>query len=266
MPRRLPDLAKDIETLPPLTSRYVYRVPTIMGIVGGTGSGKSYLALSLIKLMRREGTITKLYLISPSAKSNVLYKSVLGPQDALFEDLSVNVFKSLLDIEKDVEALAEAYRKELEYAVAYKKYTTGNTISYLDENLLELHNYRKPNPTRPAPCIFLDDAQNSAIYSNSRLNPWSNLVLRCRHMGSGIGCSIIMICQGSRGIPRNLRTNLTNLILFGTQSKKERQLLYEEISGICSEDEFNRLLHLYTLARHGYMHVDILARTISDSI
>jgi hypothetical protein len=122
---------------------------------GPTASGKTHLALSLIKLLRREHTITKLYCIVPSFKSNVIYKAVVKDTDWIFEDIS-KVFQALKEVELDCEAISEQYRQDLLYQIAYKKYCAGQTINSAQEHLLESYGYRDVNPVRPSPCLLID--------------------------------------------------------------------------------------------------------------
>jgi ABC-type dipeptide/oligopeptide/nickel transport system ATPase component len=152
MGRKLPDLKHNVATLPVLESNYISRVPFIFAAIGPTASGKTHLALSIIKLLRREHTITKLYVICPSFKSNMIYKAVVKDTDWVFEDVS-KVFQALKEIELDCAAISEQYRNDLLYQIAYKRYTSGETITSAQEHLLENYGYRDVTPVRPSPCL-----------------------------------------------------------------------------------------------------------------
>jgi energy-coupling factor transporter ATP-binding protein EcfA2 len=266
-PRRLPELKHDVAVLPPIESRYISRVPFIAGFIGATGSGKSHLALSLIKLMRREKTITKIYCICPTIASNVIYKSVLKDGDWVFSGDLAKVYSALREVESDCEAVSEQYRKDLMYQIVLNKFKGGSDdISDADENLLEQYGYRDSQPIRPCPVLIIDDCSHSELFSRSNKNPLTNLVLRSRHVGDGLGLSICLIAQTyTSGVPRALRQNLTHLALFRTQSEKEIKSMYEECSGVVSFSHFKDVYSAYTQNKHSYLWVDNIKRVLSDS-
>ena len=264
-PRKLPDLKNNIAVLPPIESKYLSRVPFIFAAIGSTGSGKTHLALSIVKLMRREHSITKLYIICPSYKSNVIYQSVVKETDWVFEDVS-KVFAALKEVELDCEDLSEQYRRDLQYQIAYKKYTAGHAVSAVDEHLLESYGYRDVTPVRPSPCLILDDMSHSPLFSTSSKNPLTHLILRCRHVGDGLGLSICMMAQTyTSGIPRVLRQNLTHLALFHTESEREIKSMYDECSGQLSFQLFKEIFEHDTRNKHSYMFIDNIPRKTSDS-
>lgn len=264
--RVLPDLTSNLQPLPPITSRYLSRLPCIIGLIGSTGSGKSHLALGLVKRLRTEGSIDRVYLISPTCRSNILYQAVLTPEDHVYEDIGPNIFSSLKEVEVDCAARAEQYRLDLEYAIAYSTFRGGRIVSSLQEHLLESRGYRMVHAVRPKPILILDDCSHSAIFSVSSKNPFVNLVLRSRHCGGGTGLSIMMIAQTfTSGIPRCLRQNFTHLAVFRTESRRERKSIYEEVGGMVSEGEFNRLFESYTLGLYSYLWVDFIRKRLSSS-
>jgi hypothetical protein len=265
MPRNLPDLKHKIKTLPTLESKYISRVPFIAAAIGGTGSGKTHLGLSLVKLMRREHTITKLYIICPSFKSNVIYHAITKPSDMVFEDIN-KVYEALHEVEKDCMAISEQYRADLEYQIAFKRYTAGETVNPVQEHLLEARGYREIKPERPSPCLIVDDCSHSPLFSSSRKNPFTNLVLRCRHVGDGLGLSILLMCQTyTSGCPRALRQNLTHLALFNTQSDREIKSMYAECNGQVPFEAFKAMFNHYTKKKHAYMWIDNIRRQMLDS-
>jgi hypothetical protein len=264
-PRRLPELKSNVKTLPPIESQYISRVPFIFAAIGPTASGKTHLGLGLIKLLRREHSITKLYVICPSYKSNVIYQSVVKPTDFIFEDIS-KVFQALKEVELDCEAISEQYRRDLEYQIAFKLYTGGHDINTMQEHLLESYGYRDVTPVRPSPCLIIDDCSHSPLFSSSNKNPLTNLILRCRHVGDGLGLSIAMMAQTyTSGVPRALRQNVTHLALFHTESIREIKSMYDECNGQVSFVAFEHMFNHYTRLKHGYLWVDNIRRQMTDS-
>ncbi|KAG5177502.1 hypothetical protein JKP88DRAFT_158804 [Tribonema minus] len=267
MPRKLPDLLSKFPKIEPLTSRYLSRVPTICTAVGGTGSGKTFCLVALIKLMRREKSITHLFIISPTAHSNTIYRAIFDPEtDQLFDDLGVKVFDTLRQIQDTMNGIADGYETQLRYALAFERFVRGEDVSTTDEQLLEEGGYRKIAVRRPSFALLIDDAQNSAIFSRHKNNGFPNLVLRSRHCARGLGCSIFMAAQTMKnGVPRSLRTNSTHFMMFKTCSASEMDSLYEEVAGFVSRPEFERLYALYTHGKHGYLFADMIENRLSDS-
>jgi hypothetical protein len=268
MPRQIDfkQLDKKWPTVPRVESRYLSRIPTICGFVGSTGSGKSVMAISLIQMLRREGSITRVFIISPTAASMQSYNAIsTDPERDWKIGLGPTIFQDLKRIEDACEADAKVFCDDMAYALAYKKYTEGDNISQHDEFLLEQRGYKEVVPKRPSPAIFLDDCQSGPIFNNSHRNEFTSLVLRSRHVGMGTGLSIFIAAQTSRGVPRGLRLNFTHLFLWRTQSIREKKILYEEVGSMMSEEEFDRKLDLYTALPYSYMFVDLWNKTISDS-
>ncbi|KAG5189037.1 hypothetical protein JKP88DRAFT_243299 [Tribonema minus] len=199
----------------------------------------------------------------PTANSNTLYQNILKPDDKIYSDIGPNVFKSLDEIVAACEAVGDAYRKDLEYAIAHAKYTNGEPVTYFDEALLEQRGFMPVVPKRPSFCLFCDDCQNSAIFSRGGRNTFPNCVLRSRHVAGGLGLSVILAAQTMRsGVPRALRLNSTHFILFKTHSRVELDEMYEEVSGFCSKGEFERQFNYFTAEPYGYMFADLIRQKV----
>jgi hypothetical protein len=265
-PRKLPDLKHNVCCLPPIESKYISRVSFILACIGATSSGKTHLALSILKLMRREKTITKIYAIVPTIESNVIYKSVLRDDDWVFSGDLSKVYSALREVEADCEAVSEQYRRDLLYQIVYNRYTSGEEVNDADEALLEQYGYRNSKPVRPSPVLIIDDCSHSNLFSSSSKNPLTNLVLRSRHVGDGLGLSIVLIAQTyTSGVPRALRQNLTHLALFKTMSDKEVKSMYEECAGLVSFSHWKDIFNAYTAKKHSYLWVDNIRRELNDS-
>lgn len=269
-PRKLPDLLKDVDELPRVQSKYMSRMPYIAAFCGSTGSGKTYLAISHVKMQIKEGSINRLYIISPTARQNPLLKAVYqedNPNHFMFEDCSNRVFETLNWIEQDMEAQAEMWADALVYEAAYKRFRLGAELKDHEEYLLESNGFRKPNTVRPKALLLLDDVQSTAVLSARQANPFTNLVLKSRWLGSGLGCSILMLTQTykSNAVPRALRLNLTHLAVFRTQNKEEIKNIYQEVGSFVSQEQFEQLFTEYTAPKHGYMFVDFINKRITNS-
>jgi hypothetical protein len=238
-----------------------------MVLSGHTGSGKSVNAVSLIQYLKREGTITRVFLISPTVVSNQIYNAICTDPDRDWKiPLEDDVFDQLKRIEAAVEADAEIFRKELEYKVIYNKYVGGDDITPQEELLLDQRGYADAKLTRPSPCLFIDDAVSSKLFSNSPRNYLTQLCIRCRHIGQQLGLSIILATQGIKMIPRPIRLNSTHWCVYATSSKVERSILFEEVgSAFMNAEQFEHAFDMYTHLPHSYIFIDTVTRSIADS-
>jgi hypothetical protein len=268
MRRRLPDLHKNINTLPCIESRYGMTLPFVFIASGSIKSGKTFLTLSIIKLMKKAGEITHVHLISPTCNSNVLYQSIINPEvDKVYEDIGPKVFESLKQIEADIGASAQKYADDLAYVIAYRKFCDAQPVTGSDEMLLESRGYKDiGTPKRPSHILVCDDCQGSAIFSRtSKAGAFQNFVLKCRHIHT-IGCSIAMISQSFRGgVPRPLRGQASYLALFYTASLTELKSIYDEVASITSWDAFKIAFDFYTRGPHAYLWVNLVTKTLSAS-
>ena len=270
MPRKLPDLLKNVDELPAVKSKYISRLPCIAAFCGHTGSGKTYLAVSQIHMLIKEGSINRLYIISPTCRQNPLLRTIYkadNPAHYMFEDCSAKVFETLRFIENDMNSQAEQYADALAYQAAYKRYRAGETVSDSDAYTLEMHGYRVRTAIRPKALLILDDVQSTAVLSSRQANPFTNLVIKSRWVGQGLGLSIMMLTQSykAHAIPRALRLNLTHLAVFRTESREELKNMYAEVGSLVPYDRFIQLYDAATLKPHGYMYVDFIRKTITDS-
>jgi hypothetical protein len=238
-----------------------------MVLSGHTGSGKSVNAVSLIQYLKREGTITRCFLISPTVVSNQIYNAICTDQDKDWKiPLTDNVFEDLKRIEEACEADAENFRKELEYKVIYNKYVGGDEVTPQEETILDQRGYADVKPVRPSPALFVDDCVSSKMFSNSSRNYFTQLCIRCRHVGQQLGLSIFVATQAIKLVPRSIRLNCTHWAVWATSSRKEREILFEEVgSAFMNDDQFQHAFDMYTHLPHSYMFIDCISRSIADS-
>lgn len=266
--RTLPNLTAGIATLPPLQSRYMSRIPFTLACIGHTASGKTWLGMGITKRLLVEGTITKLYVLCPTALSatNAVYRGIIKLERDLVEQDIDKAFEFLKRVQADCEAEADKYYVDLEYVCAYNAFRKGEHVTHQMETLLERRNYRPVTPKRPSGLLILDDCSHSPLYSTSRKNPLTNLVLRARHCAHGLGLSILLMCQSYRtGVPRAMRLNTTHFALFGTQNTKEIEAMAEECSSMIGFERFCQLFRLYTAQPHGYLWCDLITKQVKDS-
>jgi hypothetical protein len=267
--RNLPELKPLFEKIPPIESKYLSRLPCILSAVGSTGSGKSFFVLGLIKLLRREGSITKLFCISPSVKSDPNYSAILKETDWVFENITdaKAAYAAIQEVESDCAAIAEGYSEELEWCLAVKQFKAGDTLDSRQEHLLEQYGYEERIPKRPSFALLLDDCAHSPLLARhtNKLNKFPNFVLKSRHIGLGLGCSIFMIGQDTRCIPSVLRKNTTHMAAWHTANEDEIKNLWKDSGCAMVYEHFKQMFQHYTNDKHAYLFVDNITRKISNS-
>ncbi|KAG5178595.1 hypothetical protein JKP88DRAFT_158718 [Tribonema minus] len=265
--RKLPDLESRFPKVQPVTSKYISQLPFILTLSAKCNAGKSYLAVALISLMQREGSITHTWILSPTASSNSIYRNIVSEEhmDRVHDDLSAPaVWNTLKAIQVEMEAITAQYQADLKYAIVHHLYTSGAAVNAMDEHLLDSRGYMPCAPRQPSYCVLVDDAQASPLLSRATANPMLNACLRHRHMAR-FGVSFVLVSQTVKGLPKAIRTNTTHWAFFKTLNKKEIEECYDEVSGFCEQHEFERLLRLYTLQKFGYLFADIPRQRLSNS-
>jgi hypothetical protein len=271
MPRRIDfeALDKKYPAMPRVQSRYLSRVPAVIMLCSSTGGGKTVMAVALIQKLRRENSINRVFVISPTAASNAVYDAICtDPARDWKLDLkhTTAVFDDIKKIEAAIEADAQQYYDDLEYTMVRNKYCEGAPLSGAEEHMLEARGYEEVRAVRPSPAIFVDDAVSSHVFSNNPRNYFTQLTIRCRHVGLGTVSTIVLATQGIKMIPRPIRLNTTDWFVWRTSSRKEKDILFEEAaSAFMPAHEFERKFDLMTALPYSYMHIDCGAKTVSDT-
>jgi hypothetical protein len=200
------------------------------------------------------------YIISPTYHSNPAFDVLEADPDDVYTDLGT-VLGAITDIVSKVEADAEAFKAEEDYADLYERHTRGARLTVAETMRLEREAYREPvEMHRPFPLIIIDDCSHSQIYSTSRSNPFVNLCLRHRHVGGeGFGCSIFMLVQNFKtGVPKPIRQNLQQFFIWRTADRSQLDAMWEEFANLIDNDNFVKLYHMAVDAdKHDFMTVDM---------
>ena len=238
----------------------LFRLHTLAAFFGPRGSGKTNGAVLLAKKYLEYGSFTRIYIISPTYESNPVFEVLEADPSDVYTDLGT-ILLSIKDIVNKIEAEAQAYQTELEYADMWLRHAQGKTIDARELIILEKNSYREPElGPRPYPLIIIDDCSHSQIYSTSRSNPFINLCLRHRHIGGeGYGCSIFMLVQNFKtGVPKPIRQNLQQFFIWRTADRSQLDAMWEEFANLIDLESFVRLYHLAVdRDSHDFMTVDM---------
>lgn len=236
------------------TEKSFVKLHQLLCVVGKRGSGKTVFIVNFLRMMKEQGCLDKLILITPTYESNkanfkglpVDEENIIDPNDPT----AVQQVRDIVDHERDL--LDEYYAKLERYNELMKEIKSRKPIEEIDEYLLEEFGEEMQKPKhyldgrKPVIACFIDDSLGTKIYSSK--SGLSNLVILHRHLGvskalgSALGVSMIFATQSYKsnvyGISPTIRNNCTSLAVFQTKSDKELQGIAEEVAGFCTKEEF----------------------------
>jgi hypothetical protein len=168
----------------------------------------------------------------------------------------------------DIENIKEEIKEFQEYVNAYKildKCPKEKIIKLLKKqpeifDVLEKHNYEHPDnipqPRYKAPPVnifVLDDLLGSDAFSKKSKSLLTYYLIKNRHFM----VSFCMLIQNLKSVPKPIRSNC-NLYMLGKFASKKVILndLYEEISNILTEEQFDEVYSYATADKYGSLIID----------
>jgi hypothetical protein len=250
-----------VDSLPvPDYPLHLFKLHTLAAFIGIRGSGKTNAVVLLAKEYCDFGSFNRVFILSPTYKSNPVFKVLPVKKKDVYTDLNESA-AALQDIEEKIKKDKRDYEEYQEYMAAYKRWRKGKS-SELDDEMLAKYQHRQPEPVAPpSPLIIVDDMSHSDIYSERNGNPFINLALRHRHLG----CSIFMCLQNFKsrgGLPKCLRENIQQFFIWRTQDRRALESTWQEFANVIDYDRFLALYHVATDDnKHNFLTVDQNAPT-----
>ncbi len=236
------------------TSKYMFNHPQLHLITAPRGTGKTYLMSKVILAGIEENLYDRIFLISPTAKSN---KKQIQDLKIAEEDIYEPTIEAIQLIMNEVEAERDEYQKYLDELAIYQSIINNKNNDFTDADLevideimidgeLVKPEYKRPNPRRPQCICILDDILNTPVMSNgSSIN---RLFTINRHIapmrdGGALGLGVLILTQTystsqGHGLSRGLRENLTELTIFQNKQEKQLDKMISEFGGAISEKTF----------------------------
>lgn len=221
--------------------------------IGMTGSGKSYSLVSMLKMYEREGIYDdednkceiRYILVSPTSKSdaNAVFKLLKIEDDDLIDNFS---FETLENKVNELIEEKQSINDHNLYIKALKKLRKHDDIDSLTEEELEILDKFGMNDDgstlnrRKTKIYFLifDDMISTPLFSRSSKNKLNNLIILCRH--HSICC--LLTSQHLKAVPPLIRSNCKVYVVFKSNNfKKVLQNIYEEVSGLITEEQFEEM-------------------------
>ena len=260
-----------------------FRQPCLQYIASPRFTGKTFLVSKFLKQAqgRKKPTFNKIYIITPSFKSNEAYF-----KDYINEE---NVYEPTRDSIDEVIAAVEAEREEWEDYLAqvetYKEFKKSmkdkNDINLVDDDLmLRFDNYgfldgHKPkwkyehhgSIEPPKSLLIMDDVLGSKAISQS--SGLTKIATLNRHIAplkedyngrSACGLAVIILSQSYRlvgGISRTLRENLSLFTVFLNRQPKQMEAIEDEIGSSVDIEKFRVAYKYATNEKFGSLTTDL---------
>ena len=251
-----------------------FKLHTLCIASGRRGGGKSVAVANLVKQAKDKGYFDRVWLITPTYASNKSIWDIceIDEADVLEPDMN-----SIHQIKKNVEQEKQEWENFLIRKELYKKYKkdikntpfdkikSGDILAYLEQGFFDFEfnekwKYKEERPPRLA-CI-IDDCMGTDLMVK-RTAGLTNLCIRHRHIGDGLGISLFMLVQSycSRdGIARPIRENCTHLLLFKINDENQIKKVKEECDLPVSDEEWQFMCEHTHAKPFNYLFIDFSAK------
>lgn len=252
-------------------------LPKLHGVIiacGKRGSGKGVAVMNLLRQYQETGCLDRLFIVTPTYYSNKHIFDLVkyDEEDVYHEPTKANLELIMAEVEKEAEDY-EDYIEKLKLYKKYQRYIATGRGTLNDNDIFDLYDTEnqtieppkhKYNGKKPVLFVFFDDCQGSEIFGvKSKL---ANYVISHRHRGAfkkshgALGVSMVFAVQSYKsaggGLPRALRGQATQMILFRTKDENELKDIAEECSGEVAEETFRQVYKEAVDEPHSFLFVD----------
>ena len=241
------------------------RLHFLAAIVGSRGSGKTTALVRMLKAYFRAHSFDKMVLFCPTLRADPKYKALI--QSAKKHAVRVDTHESFDEglfqgVVESIEADIEEEKAERDYAEVYARCVLKRgECSAEDLMLLEKHDYEEPTkPPKwlrgtPTTLLVFDDlVGNRDLYRSDAKGAVASFAIRHRHHHT----SMVFLTQTfHNGVPRQLRSNLSLLILFANKNDSIRKQIAAEFSSFVPQQRFLDMWETATqTAAHHFLMCD----------
>ena len=236
--------------------------------VGKRGGGKTVALVNYLKVLKEKQYIQKVFVITPTYASNKQIWDIACITQEDCVDPTRNAIKQIID--KGQAEVAEwelflhtkkLYDKFKNEKREFHQISDREMMDYYENGILQMNErpkwkYKKECPPRIA--FVLDDCLNSDAMRLPSAG-LVNLCIRHRHIYDGLGISVFMLVQSyccMGGVPRPIRENTTNLILFKINDEKQLKKIHEECDLPISYEDFVKVCMECWKIPYGFLFID----------
>lgn len=239
-------------------------LPALFVFQGMRGSGKTYSCVQMCRHFEKKGYIQRTFLLCPTV-GTTLGKEELG----IFSNLKTlhkqdvctdvdNFNKALHQVEQRVREDWDKYETFQKHEEAYQKYLKKEVLSSEEMRVLEEKNFCQPSKPviKKRHLLILDDCQGSDVYTTARRSQLNHLAIKHRH----VPLTICFLVQSWVGVPRTIRLNATQYIIFKTADATQLEQIYSAFANTVPYDTFLALYHKATDDTHGFLYIDVVPK------
>jgi len=238
-------------------------LPALFVFQGMRGSGKSYACVQMCRHFEKKGYIQRTFLLCPTAGEKDQKETIYANLKTLDQkDVCTNIHsfeKALVQIQERVKKDWSTYEKYLLHKKAFRNYTQNNRLSNEETAVLVEHDHNPPfmevKPKRHM--LICDDCQGSSVYTQARRGMLNHLSIKHRH----IPFTICFLVQSWVGVPRTIRLNATQYLIFKTSDKTQLDQIYSAFANTVSREQFEDVYEEATgTDPHGFLYIDVVPK------
>lgn len=213
-----------------------------MGLIAPKGAGKTTVICNLLNFYK--GYFHNIIVFSPTVASDekwdwVKDQKLIIQNKPLMEFVAKQKKKDMVGIveqpsvENEFDGLVPPFDEDFDGKIPehcfMSDYDENTLQEIMDEQMKVVKLLKKHKKSKHLANRFLiifDDLVGSSLFSGTRNNPFKRLNTTHRHYS----CSMLMVSQGYKEIPKTVRTNWSCLLIFEIPNDKEIEVIYEEFS------------------------------------
>ena len=256
------------------TPHDIPKLHTLMLASAKRGGGKSVAIANYVKRLRDLGLMDRVKLVSPTYYSNKSIWDICGIEEADVMEPAVDTVKQLISFvdaeraEWDMFQADKALQKKLYRDLQHRsimQIPEYELLQYAERGLLQTRTplrwkYAKEVP--PRLMVIIDDCMGTDLMKPRA--GLTNLCIKHRHVGMGLGISIVMLVQSYcavGGVPRPIRENTTHLLLFKCKDKNQIEKIHQEIGADVDLETFDQMFEYATAEPYGFLFVDFAPKS-----
>jgi len=220
-----------------------------MGLIAPRGSGKTTTIINLLEMYK--DYFHQVYVFSPTVASDEKWDYIKRKKGLICQNIELQNWvetmtrkyksNSLVEgpmVKTDFDGLVNEYDPDFDGMIPEECFFENydeETLRTLWTNQMKLvkllKKHGKTKHLADRMLIVFDDLVGSNLFSNARGNAFKGFNTRNRHYS----CSMLMVTQAYREIPKTVRTNYTCLVLFEICNEKELEAIHDEFPMSCMD-------------------------------